>query len=125
MADKPDGHASAAAKKADAVDEVERNTQSQTTAASYTTTEHSVIREWAEARDGRPASVEGTGSGSDAGVLRLEFPDGPGGDQSRLDEADWDSFFATFDDRKLAFVYQEKTSDGSVSRFSKFVQRDE
>jgi hypothetical protein len=122
--DVPDGHASAAAKEADAVDEVERNTKSQTTAASYTTTDHGVIRAWAEARGAVPASVEGTGGEGDAGVLRLDFPDGPG-DDGRLEEADWDSFFTTFDDRGLAFVYQEKTSDGSISRFSKFVRRED
>lgn len=122
--DRADGHASAAAKAADAVDEVERNTKSQTTAASYTTTNHDVIREWVQRRGGRPAAVEdtGSGSGSDAGVLRIEFPDGPG-DDSRLDAVDWAPFFRTFDERKLSFVYQEKTSDGSESRFFKFVQR--
>ncbi|MEP6851595.1 MAG: hypothetical protein ABJA87_02880 [bacterium] len=124
MADRADGHASQAAQEAEAVDEVERNTKSQTTAASYTTTNHDVIRAWAEERGGRPVSVESTGSGSDAGILRLEFPDGPGGDTEELERADWDAFFATFEDRKLAFVYQEKTSDGSVSRFSRFVSRD-
>ncbi len=122
--DQRDGAASPAAQAADAIDEVERNTKSQTTAASYTTTNHDVIRNWAEARGGRPAAVEDTGSGdgADAGVLRIEFPDGPG-DDSRLDGVDWEPFFRTFDDRKLAFLYQEKTSDGSESRFFKFVNR--
>lgn len=127
MADdnRPDGHASEAAKEADAVDRVERNTKSQTTAASYTTTDHDVIRAWAEARGGRPAAVDGTGGGkgddhgSDAGLLRIEFREG-----DALDEVDWEPFFRTFEDRGLAFVYQEKTSDGSESRFSRFVQRD-
>ena len=53
MSDTPDGHASEAAQQAGAVDEVERNTKSQTTAASYTTTDHEVIRAWAEARGAR------------------------------------------------------------------------
>ena len=120
--DRPDGHASAAAKAADAVDEVDRNTKSQTTAASYTTTNHDVIRSWAEARGGRPAAVDGTGDddhSNDAGLLRFEFRD-PG---DQLDDVDWEPFFATFEDRGLAFVYQEKTSDGSESRFNRFVSR--
>jgi hypothetical protein len=66
---------------------------------------------------------QGTENGSDAGILRLEFPDGPQGDSSDLDSVDWEAFFATFDQRNLAFVYQEKTSDGEVSRFNKFVSR--
>src|SRR4051812_13566773 len=124
MSDKQDGHASAAAQEADAVDEVTRNTKSQTAAASYTTTDHDVIRAWAEARGARPATVAGTedpdGSASGGGILRIEF------DQSddRLAEADWDEFFRVFDDRKLAFVYQEQTSDGQTSRFNKLVSRD-
>jgi hypothetical protein len=121
---KATGKASAAARAADAVDDVTRNTKTQTTAASYTTTDHDVIRAWAEARGGRPAAVSGTGDGADhdpdAGLLRIEFRD----DDDSLDEVDWEPFFATFDDRGLAFVYQEKTSDGSPSRFNKFVRKD-
>jgi hypothetical protein len=121
MSDKQDGSASEAAQQAGAVDEVSRNTKSQTTAASYTTTDHDVIRAWAEARGGRPATVSGTEeSGSGGGVLRIEFDDS----DNRLDDADWEEFFAIFDDRGLAFVYQEKTSDGQTSRFNKLVSRD-
>jgi hypothetical protein len=121
MSDKQDGHASPAAQEADAVDEVTRNTKSQTTAASYTTTDHDVIRAWAEARNGRPATVSGTEkSGQGGGVLRIDFDEA----EDRLEEADWEDFFEVFDDRGLAFVYQEKTSDGETSRFNRFVNRD-
>jgi hypothetical protein len=100
---------------------VQRNTKTQTEAASYTTTDREVIRAWAEARGGVPASVEGTGGGDqDAGVLRIEFRDS----DAELDEVDWEPFFRTFDDRGLAFVYQEHTSDGAVSRFNKFIRPD-
>jgi hypothetical protein len=121
MTDKQDGHASPAAREADAVDEVTRNTKSQTTAASYTTTDHDVIRAWAQARGGRPATVSGTEDSRDGGgVLRIEFDD----TEDRLADADWDEFFRVFDDRGLAFVYQEQTSDGATSRFNKLVSRD-
>ena len=120
MADAADGRGSQAAQEAGAVDAVERNTRSQTTAASYTTTDHDVIRAWAEARGGCPASVEGTSGDDDAGVLRIEFRD----DTGALEDVDWEPFFSTFDDRGLAFVYQEQTSDGAESRFNKFVRRD-
>ena len=123
MADERTGEASEAAQATDKVDQVERNTKTQTTAASYTTTDHDVIRAWIEARGGRPAAVEGTGDGDheqDAGLLRIEFRD----DGDALDEVDWEPFFRTFDDRELAFVYQEQTSDGEQSRFSKFVRRE-
>lgn len=124
MADtkKADGHASPAAQEAEAVDQVERNTKTQTTAASYTTTDHDVIRAWAQARGAVPAAIGETGDqpehAPDAGLLRFEFRD-----PAELDEVDWEPFFRTFDDRGLAFVYQEKTSDGEISRFNKFVRR--
>lgn len=88
--------------------------------SSHTTTDHDTIRKWAEERGGVPASVEGTGSGDDAGMLRIEFRDA----NDDLDEVDWDRFFKTFDERGLAFLYQDRTSDGQVSRFNKFVRRD-
>ena len=45
---------------------------------SHTTTDHDEIRRWVEEHDGRPATVKGTGSGDDAGVLRIDFPGGAG-----------------------------------------------
>jgi hypothetical protein len=87
--------------------------------SSRTTTDHDVIRRWAEERGGIPASVEGTAGGDDAGLLRIEFREADGD----LEQVDWDSFFRTFDDRQLAFVYQDRTADGEVSRFNKFIRR--
>ncbi|MDP9466599.1 MAG: hypothetical protein M3P31_05080 [Actinomycetota bacterium] len=87
-------------------------------AASFTTRDHDVIRAWAEARGGAPADVKGTGDGGGAGVLRIEFRD----EGDRLEDVGWDAFFATFDDSDVDFLYQERTSDGSVSRFHKFVR---
>jgi hypothetical protein len=85
-----------------------------------TTTDHKQIRKWAEARDGRPASVGGTGKEGEAGVLRLDF----GPKEDKLDEISWDEFFEKFEQEKLAFLHQDKTADGHVSRFHKFVRRD-
>lgn len=100
---------------------VERETKSATVAASFTTRDHDVIRTWAESRGGAPAVAAGTGGkGSGAGVLRIEFRD----DSGSLEDVDWDAFFATFDDSDVDFLYQERTSDGSVSRFHKFVRDD-
>ena len=88
---------------------------------SQTTTDHDTIRRWVEERGGRPAAVKGTGAGDDAGVLRIDFPGQ--GDEESLEPLSWDDFFQKFEDNRLAFLYQEKTADGSESRFSKFVQR--
>ncbi len=64
-----------------------------------------------------------TGGNNDAGILRLDFV-GDDDDDDGLSDVGWAPLFETFEDRKLAFIYQEKTSDGSQSRFSKFVSRD-
>jgi hypothetical protein len=99
---------------------VDRETKSATVAASFRTRDHDVIRAWAEARGGAPADVEGTGDGGGAGVLRIEFRD----EGDRLEDVGWEAFFATFDDSDVDFLYQERTSDGSLSRFHKLVRAD-
>lgn len=86
---------------------------------SKQTTDHEKIRQWAEARGGRPAVVAQTHSEGDGGILRIDFGD----KEAELDEISWDEFFKTFDERKLAFLYQEKTKDGGESRFFKLVRR--
>lgn len=80
---------------------------------SLVTTHHEVIKEWAEARDGTPATVEGTEHGDHLGVLRFDF--GPASDKLR--HVSWDEWFKTFDDRGLNFIYQETRTDGSQSNF--------
>ena len=90
---------------------------------STTTTDHETIRTWAQERGGRPATVEGTGRGGEAGLLRIDF-DYDGRDD-RLREISWDDFFAKFDEEKLALLYQDEKSRGEKSTFFKFVDRDE
>lgn len=85
--------------------------------SSNTTTSHDEIRKWAEARDGHPAKVDTGGKG---GILRIDF----GEPEDKLEEISWDEFFQIFDENKLAFLYQDQTSDGGKSRFNKFVNRD-
>jgi len=87
---------------------------------SKTTTDHNQIRRWVEDRGGHPAIVKGTESGGSA-LLRVDYPGFSGED--RLEEIDWDEFFEIFDENKLAFLYQEQTEDGKLSRFSNFVER--
>ncbi len=106
-------------------DAVERATQRATLAASYTTRDHDVIRGWAQSRGGRPADVAGTGrrGRGGAGVLRIEFPAGPG-DDSRLEDVDWSTYFETFDTSDVDFLYQERVRTGEISRFHKLVRTD-
>jgi glutathione synthase/RimK-type ligase-like ATP-grasp enzyme len=88
--------------------------------SSHTTTDHDTIRKWTEARKGRPAVVKGTEGSDGEGVLRIEFRHA-----DKLEDIEWETFFETFDERKLAFLYQDKTADGSESRFFKFVKRED
>jgi hypothetical protein len=83
------------------------------------TTEHDKIRKWAEERGGKPATVKGTGRRDQPGVLRLDFEP----KDEDLEPISWEEFFRKFEAEKLAFLYQDKTAGGSVSRFHKFIER--
>ena len=76
------------------------------------TTDHDIIREWAEQRGGRPAVIR-TGDGS-GGVLRLDF----GEKEDALEEIGWE-------EADIAFLHQEETDNGALSRFFKFIRQDE
>ncbi|MBN8909593.1 MAG: hypothetical protein J0H99_24030, partial [Rhodospirillales bacterium] len=77
-------------------------------AQGNTTTDHDFIQEWAEARGGQPTRVRGTEGKDGSGILRIDF-DKP---EESLEPISWDDFFETFEDRELAFLYQDKTADG-------------
>lgn len=89
---------------------------------SKTTKDHSTIKRWTEARDGKPAVVESTAnSGKGGGLLRINFP---GYAEDNLKNISWEEFFRIFDENNLQFLYQEETKDGGESRFFKFVSDD-
>jgi hypothetical protein len=108
------------AKKSEKSEKSEKSARDETSEhSSKTTTDHDEIRRWVEERGGRPSSVSSTHTDADAGILRIDFEE----QEASLDEIAWEQFFATFEERKLAFLYQEKTKDGGTSRFFKFVRR--
>lgn len=78
-----------------------------------TTTDHDVIREWVEEREGVPSMVKGT-----EGLLRIDYP-GFNGEDS-LQKLSWEEFFQIFDENHLAFLYEDEED----SRFSKFIEGD-
>ncbi len=84
--------------------------------ANLVTTNHADIRNWAEQRGGVPSTVRGR-----TGALRIDFPNGP---ESRLEHIRWDEWFVVFDENRLAFLYQDKTATGKLSRFNKLVKRE-
>ena len=89
---------------------------------SNVTTNHEQIKKWVEERGGNPARVKGTENKTSPGLLRIDYPGFS--DEERLEEITWDEFFEGFDKNKLAFLYQDKTADGKLSRFSKLIDRD-
>ncbi|MBN9587937.1 MAG: hypothetical protein BGN85_06400 [Alphaproteobacteria bacterium 64-11] len=82
---------------------------------AMTTRDHELIRAWAEARGGHPARTSQPGGGP---VLRLDFRAA----DENLAEASWEPFFRVFDRQKLAFLYQERTDDGRISRYHQFIR---
>jgi hypothetical protein len=91
-------------------------------ASAQQTVDHDEIRRWAEARDGKPACVKGTGGKDDVGMLRIDFPGYSGGDT--LQEISWDEWFQQFDENDLALLIQERIADGELSTFNKLVKRE-
>jgi hypothetical protein len=85
----------------------------------HVTTDHKEIQQWAEERGGHPATVKATASNGEPGLLRLDFDPRDEG----LEPIEWDAFFDKFDKEGLAFLYQDRTENGKVSRFHKFVNR--
>lgn len=94
------------------------------THSSQTTTKLEDIKKWAEERGGKPAVVKATeDNGKGAGILRINFPGYSGEDT--LEEISWDEWYKTFQEKKLAFLYQEETAGGKESRFFKLVANEE
>jgi len=94
------------------------STKTRPTPSSALTKDHDVICDWAKKRDGVPATVAGTQTKGDVGMLRLKFQDTS---SKNLEEITWEQFFQKFDQNDLQLLYQEKTRDGKLSRFFKFV----
>jgi hypothetical protein len=91
-------------------------------ASAQPLTDHRRIREWAEARNAKPACVRGTGGKNDTGMIRLDFPGFTGSET--LQEISWDEWFKAFDENNLALLMQDETADGTQSNFNKLVSRE-
>ncbi|GAA3724538.1 hypothetical protein HDA32_002937 [Spinactinospora alkalitolerans] len=81
---------------------------------SLITTDHDVIRQWAEERGASPATVPGSEYDGRPGRLLFDFP-GYGGEE--LVHITWEEWFDAFDERRLNFIYQEHKKDGQTSNF--------
>jgi hypothetical protein len=74
-----------------------------------------VIQRWAQARDAKPATIEGTEREGRPGVLTFDFPGWRSG--GRLKPITWEEWFGTFDLRRLNFIYQEQKTNQRQSNF--------
>jgi len=89
--------------------------------SAKTTTNHDEIRKWVEQRGGHPAVVKATeNKGQPGGLLRIDYDEPGGNDDTRLHRINWDEFFKSFDDNDIAFLYDPEGD----SRFSKFVAKE-
>lgn len=88
----------------------------------YMTTDHDRIRDWAESRDGQPATVASTHKADDPGLIRLDFPGYSGGDA--LESISWDEWFGKFDEGDLVLLFQETRASGGRSSFNKLISRE-
>jgi hypothetical protein len=91
---------------------------------SVCTTNPDTIRRWVEDRGGRPAVVKMRSTGGPDSPPRIEFPQYQRRGARNVQRVSWEEFFRRFEQRRLAFVYQEQTVGGATSRFFKFVSRD-
>src|ERR671938_1717511 len=100
------------------------DTMAQTTSGTHksrTLTDHEEIRQWAEARGGRPAHVKRTGGEADVGMIRIDFP-GYSGEES-LEPISWEQWFEKFEEKDLALVVENQPPEGDKARFNKLVSR--
>ncbi len=81
------------------------------------TTDHGFIRAWAEAREGRPAMLEGRRSPTGQPALGFDF----GTPEPGLREIAWDEFFTVFEADALALEFRE--APGQLSPFYRLVSR--
>jgi hypothetical protein len=90
--------------------------------SAQTTTDHDEIRRWAEEREGTPATViRTTRPSQQSSILRIDFPGFSG--EGTLRPIEWDEWFRQFEDRKLAFLHQDRAASGELSRFFKLIRR--
>jgi hypothetical protein len=82
-----------------------------------TTTDHDTIRRRAGERGGHAARVAHTGD--EGGILRSDLRNA----EQRFAEIGWATFFRVFEDRKAAFLDQDRTAGRKTSRFGAFVTR--
>ena len=76
-----------------------------TTNDVQTTTEHALVRQLIEDRDGYPAHLAGSEGEGDQGLLQVGLAEVD--QDEELKEISWEEFFEEFEGKDLAFAYRE------------------
>lgn len=94
------------------------------------TTDHQLIRSWAERYGGKPQIIDDPMAKSDIPGLRIDFP-GKLDDlflpDTKVRDISWEEFFKLFEDEGLAFIYQDEVNledPKSIYRSYRFIKRD-
>ena len=92
-----------------------RNLPTDTTAMTGITIDHQHIRTWAESRGARPVMDNEEG--------QLPSPAISFSQENNGNEVSWDEWLRCFENGRWAFIWQDRTADGQLSRFWKLVPR--
>jgi hypothetical protein len=84
------------------------------------TTDRETIRQWVSERGGMPSMLRRTNHAAEDTLL-INFPN-DGSDEPAIDIS-WADFFRHFDDRNLAFIYQESLPDAEDAQVYQLVDR--
>ncbi len=84
------------------------------------TTNHELIRSWAENRGGKPAKAP-PGEEENINLLRIKFSD----EEKDFKETSWEEFLYIFEDKDLIFLYQDELEEVKNNHFHKFAPRHE
>jgi len=90
--------------------------------SSITTTDHAVIKQWIEYRNGKPTALRPNNNRGKEGadLLRIDFP---GGREDSLEAVTWEEFFRKFEKYELAFQYRREEKNGETSFHYEFADR--
>ena len=80
---------------------------------------HETIKNWARDRGGVPAILKKE-TDDPTVMLRIHFP---GSEANEAKKATWEELFRFLDKENISFLYQDRTPEGEMSRYYKFICR--
>jgi hypothetical protein len=90
------------------------------------TTDHNIIRQWAEKHNGAPQIIDALDALGDTVGIRIDFPghrDEVYSTRTQSTPITWDRFFEIFEDQKLAFVFVDDVEVKDITQAYHFIKR--